>query len=76
MYEELSQVFPGYTHFYIVQGLMMAEAMERAARLTGDDGMILNHANQVIFAVKHDIGQGAKDISWLNPVPGQPVDVE
>ena len=55
---------------------MLAEAMERVARLTGDDGAVLNHGNQIIFAAKHDIGHGAQDISWLWPVPGQPVDVE
>jgi hypothetical protein len=72
MFDELNNTFPGHTHFYEVSGLMMSDAMERCARLTLDDGHVLNYQGKIIFAVKHALETA--DISWLNPVPGSPVD--
>ena len=74
MFEELNKMFADYTHFYEV-GMTLNEALERCARLTGDDGHVLNYGGKVIFAVKHPIGVNASEISWLTPVSGQPVDV-
>jgi hypothetical protein len=73
MFEELNNAFPDHTHFYEVVGLSMSEAMERCARLTGDSGMVMNHHGLVVFAVKHNLGNG---IEWLRPVAGTPIDVE
>jgi len=74
MFEELNNAFPNHTHFYEVSGLVMTEAMERCARLTGDDGHVLNYQGKIIFAVKHALDTA--DIAWLNPVSGSPIDGE
>lgn len=74
MFEELNNAFPNHTHFYEVNGLVLADAMERCARLTGEDGHVLNHQGKIIFAVKHALETA--DIPWLNPVSGSPIDGE
>lgn len=72
MFEELNNAFPNHTHFYEVLGITMNEAMDRCARLTGDDPMVMNYNGKIVFALKHDLGNG---IEWLHPVPGSPIDV-
>lgn len=74
MFEELNNAFPNHTHFYEVNGLVLSDAMERCARLTGDDGHVLNYQGKVIFAVKHALV--TDNIDWLNPVSGSPIDSE
>lgn len=74
MFEELNNAFPNHSHFYEVNGLVLSDAMERCARLTGEDGHILNYQGKIIFAVKHALETA--DISWLNPVSGSPIDGE
>lgn len=74
MFEELNNAFPNHTHFYEVNGLVLSDAMERCARLTGDDGHVLNYQGKVIFAVKHALT--TDNIDWLNPVSGSPIDSE
>lgn len=74
MYEELNAAFPGHTHFYEVGNMTMGEALERCARMTGDDGQVLNFQGKIIFAVKHALA--TTEITWLNPVAGSPVDAE
>lgn len=73
MFDVLNAAFPNHTHFYIVNGLSMSDALDRCARMTGDDGQVFNYNNQIIFAVKHNLE--TVDIPWLDPVPGSPVDV-
>ena len=73
MYDNLNAAFPNHTHFYIVNGLQMAEALDRCARMTGDDGQVFNYQNMIVFAVKHKLE--TTDITWLDPVPGSPIDV-
>jgi hypothetical protein len=73
MFDELNAAFPYHSNFYEVSGLVMSEAMERCARLTGDDGMVFNFQGKIIFAVKHALDTA--NISWLNPVAGSPIDV-
>jgi hypothetical protein len=72
MFEELNAAFTHYTHFYEVVGKAMAESLESCARLTGDDGHVLNYQGKIIFAVKHSIGN---DIEWLKLVDGSPIDI-
>jgi len=74
MFEELNNAFPNHTHFYEVNGMVMSDAMERCARLSGDDGHVFNYQGKIIFAVKHALE--TTDISWLNPVTGSPIDGE
>lgn len=73
MYDDLSNAFPGFTHFYTINGLSMNDALERCARLTGEDAHVFNYQNQIVFALQHEI---SNDNSWLVAVPGTPVDVE
>jgi hypothetical protein len=72
MFEELNNAFPDHTHFYEVLGITMNEAMDRCARLTGDNPQVMNYNGNIIFALKHDLGNG---IEWLRPVSGSPIDV-
>lgn len=72
MFDELNAAFTNYTHFYEVVGKTMTESLELCARLTGDDGHVLNYQGKIIFAVKHSIGN---DIEWLKPVDGSPIDI-
>jgi hypothetical protein len=50
----------------------MNEAMDRCARLTGDDPLVMNYNGKIVFALKHDLGNG---IEWMKPVTGSPIDV-
>lgn len=72
MFEELNNAFPNHTHFYEVLGISMNEAMDRCARLTGDDPLVMNYNGKIVFALKHNLGDG---IEWLRLVPGSPIDV-
>jgi hypothetical protein len=72
MFEELNNAFPNHTHFYEVLGITMNEAMDRCARLTGDDPLVMNYNGKIVFALKHDLGNG---IEWMTPVTGSPIDV-
>jgi hypothetical protein len=74
MFDTLNSAFPNHTHFYTVSGLSMTDALDRCARMTGDDGQVFNYNNQIIFAVKHALN--TELIPWLDPVPGSPVDVQ
>lgn len=76
MFEELNAAYPNQSYFYVVNGLPMADALERCARLTGDDAHVVNYNNQIIFASAHPIGVNASGIEWLTPVAGSPVDAE
>ena len=73
MFDALNAAFPNHTHFYVVNGLSMADALDRCARMTGDDGQVFNYQNMIIFAVKHALDTA--NIPWLDPVSGSPVDV-
>lgn len=72
MYNDLNNIFPDHFHFYEVGNMSFSDALERCARLTGDDGHVVNYQGKIIFAVKHKIE--TDDISWLNPVPGTPIE--
>lgn len=72
MFDELNNAFPNHTHFYEVLGITMNEAMDRCARLTGDDPLVMNYNGKIVFALKHDLGTG---IEWMKPVTGSPIDV-
>lgn len=74
MYNELTIGFPDHTHFYEVGNMTMGEALDRCARMTGDDGQVLNYQGKIVFAVKHALD--TNEISWLNPVAGSPIDVD
>lgn len=74
MFEELNAAFPEHSHFYEVNGLVMSEAMDRCARLSGDNGLVFNYQGKVIFAVTHELSTA--DIAWINPVAGSPIDIE
>lgn len=71
MFNELDAVFPGHTNYYEVAGLGLSEAMDRAARLSGEDAHVLNYQGKIIFAVKHAID--ITGIDWLIDVPGAPI---
>ena len=73
MYDSLNAAFPNHTHFYVVNGLSMADALDRCARMTGDDGQVFMYNNSMVFAVKHALDTAL--IPWLDPVAGSPVDV-
>lgn len=73
MFQELNDAFPQYTHFYTVSGMTMSEALDKCARLTGDNGHVFQYNGSTIFAAKHDVE--SVDIPWLDPVPGTPIDV-
>lgn len=73
MFDALNNAFPNHTHFYIVNGLTMSDALDRCARMTGDDGQIFMYNNSMVFAVKHALDTA--QIPWLDPVSGSPVDV-
>jgi hypothetical protein len=70
MFDELFAAFPEHTHFYEVCNMTMSDALERCARMTGDNGMVCNYQNKIIFAVKHPLI--TDDIVWLSPVSGSP----
>lgn len=72
MYEELSAAFPNHNYFYEVSNLTMADALDRCARLTLDDGQVLTFQNKIVFVVKHALA--TTDITWLNPVAGSPIE--
>ena len=69
MYEELNKIFPNQWWFYEVVGLNINEAMDRCARMTGDQAHVINFQNKIIFASVNEIGN---DNSWLNLIGGPP----
>lgn len=71
MYNELNSIFPDHFYFYDVGNMSFGEALERCARLSGDDNHVVNYQGRVIFAAKNAIDVNA--ISWLNPVAGSPI---
>lgn len=72
-YTELSAAYPAYSYFYEVLNLTIAEAMNRCARMTGDEGHVVQINGKTFFIVKHEIGN---DNDWLQLVPGTPTDAE
>lgn len=72
MFDELNSAFPNHSHFYEVNGLGLAEAMESCARIAAGDPHILNYNGKIIFAVQHAIS--VEGIDWLLEVAGAPVD--
>ena len=65
MYTELNDAFPSHSFFYEVVGLQFGDALERCARMTGDDGRVFNYQGKIIFAAQHDLGN---DNNWLMPI--------
>lgn len=72
LFNTLDSMFPGHTHFYMVRLTDMSEALEKCARMTGEIANVFNYQGQIMLAVQHDLGD---QISWLTPVPGNPVEV-
>jgi hypothetical protein len=62
MYAELKAAFPTFSHYYQVVGLPISDALDRCARLTGEDAHVLNFNGQIIFALQHVISD---DNEWL-----------
>lgn len=73
MFNELNDAFPDHTHFYEIKGLTLSEALDRCARMTGDNGQVFNYQGKIIFAVKHSLGN---ELPWADPVSGSPIDGE
>ena len=71
MYDELFAAFPDHSYFYEVSNMTMNDALERCARMTGDNGLVSTYQNKIIFAVKHSLD--TNDITWLSPVAGSPL---
>lgn len=72
MFDELNDAFPDHTHFYEVKGLTLTDALDRCARMTGDNGNVFNYQNKIIFAVKHSL---SPELTWVTAVPGSPIDI-
>ena len=70
LYEELNTAMP-QQHFYEVIGLTFGEALDRCARMTGNEGNVFTFNGKTIFAIHHSIGG---DNDWLVPVDGQPAE--
>lgn len=61
-YDELKTAFPDFSHYYQVVGMQISDALDRCARMTGEDAHVLNYNNAIIFAVQHEISD---DNDWL-----------
>jgi len=72
-YSDLLAYYPAFTHFYKVNNLTLPDAMERCARMTGDEGHVVQINGETYFTVKHEIGN---DNDWLTLVAGTPVDAD
>jgi len=72
-YSEISSIYPHFTHFYEVLNLTLPAAMDRCARMTGDQGHVAQLNGKIYFIVKHSLGY---DNDWLKEVDGTPIDVE
>ena len=72
-YSELLAAYPAYSYFYEVINLSLADAMDRCARMTGDEGHVVQFNGRTFFTVKHEIGN---DNDWLKLVEGSPTDVD
>lgn len=72
-YTELSTAYPSFSHFYEVTNLSLPDAMDRCARMTGEEGHVVQFNGRIYFTVKHEIGN---DNDWLTLVPGTPTDAE
>lgn len=73
MFNELNNIFPSHNYFYDVGNMSFGEALERCARLSGDDNHVVNYQGRIIFAAKNAIDVTA--IDWLNPVVGSPINI-
>lgn len=69
MYEELNRIFPNQWWFYDVIGLPLTEAMNRCARMTGQQAHVINYQGRVIFASVDEI---SADVPWLSLIGGPP----
>jgi hypothetical protein len=65
LFEELDTAFPAHSHFYSVS-LPLNEALDRCARMTGDNGHVFSYNGMVVLAVQHGTGP---DVPWLNEIP-------
>ena len=70
MYNDLKTAYPQFSHYYTVGGLSMNDALERCARMTGEDANVFNFNGAIIFALTHALTTA--EIDWLNPVAGTP----
>ena len=64
-FTDLLTAYPAYSHFYEVINLTLPDAMDRCARMTGDEGHVVQFGGKIFFTVKHEI-RGDND--WLRPV--------
>lgn len=72
MFNELNNIFPNHSFFYDVSNMSFSEALDRCARLSGDDNHVVNYQGKVVFAAKSKVD--TDQIDWLNPVPGSPIE--
>ena len=70
LYNELNTVMP-QQHFYEVISLSFADALDRCARMTGNEGNVFTFNGKTIFACHHPING---DNDWLVAVEGTPVE--
>jgi len=67
MYEELNRIFPNQWWFYEVVGLTLTEAMDRCARMTGQQAHVVNYQGKIVFASVDEIDTS---VSWLSLIGG------
>jgi hypothetical protein len=66
LFDELDAIFSNHTHYYTVALPDMNEALEKCARVTGDNAQVINYAGQMVLASQSNLGD---QISWLTEIP-------
>lgn len=71
LYEQLDQIFPGHFYFYSVSAVDMSEALEKCARVIGENAHVINLNGQMYMASQTNLGS---EITWAVPVAGNPTE--
>ena len=66
LFEELDEMFPSHSHFYVVNLSTMNEALDKCARVCVGIPQLINYSGQMILVSQSGL---SNDISWLTEIP-------
>lgn len=71
LYDELDAIFRNHQHFYKLGVSDMSEALDKSARLIGENAQVITYNGQIYLASQMHLGS---DVTWATPVDGNPTE--
>lgn len=71
LYDELDAIFRNHQHFYKLSVADMSEALDKSARLIGENAHVITYNGQLYMASQTSLGS---EVSWAVPVDGNPTE--